>query len=131
MYDLDGAELEKTVFMVHGENTTVIEYEWKGEGECVLEVRPLLAFRDYHSTTHETGAINSTLELEPGRVTVPPYQACPDLSLAHTAADVEPAGHWYRNFEYTIEQERGLDYREDLFNPMMLKFAMSGGRARR
>jgi predicted glycogen debranching enzyme len=127
VYDLDGAELEKTVFMVHGENTTVIEYEWKGKGKCVLEVRPLLAFRDYHNTTHENGAINSTLELEPGRVTVLPYQGCPDLSLAHTATDVEAEGHWYRNFEYTIEQERGLDNREDLFNPMMLKFVMSGG----
>jgi predicted glycogen debranching enzyme len=127
VYDLDGAELEKNVFMVHGENTTVIEYEWKGEGECVLEVRPLLAFRDYHSTTRENAAISSTLELEPGCVTVSPYQGCPDLSLAHTAAEVEAEGHWYRNFEYTIEQERGLDYREDLFNPMTLKFVMSRG----
>src|SRR5262249_42064546 len=88
--------------------------------------RPLLAFRDYHSTTHENGAINSALELEPGRVTLSPYQGCPNLSLAHTAADVAEEGHWYRNFEYPIEQERGLDYREDLFNPLVLRFPMSG-----
>jgi predicted glycogen debranching enzyme len=126
VYDLDGAELEKTVLMVHGENTTVIEYEWKGEGECVLEVRPLLAFRDYHSTTHENGAIHAALELEPGCVTMSPYQGCPNLSLAHNAVNVAPEGHWYRNFEYTIEQERGLDFREDLFNPLVLRFALNG-----
>jgi len=130
VYDLDGAELEKTVFMVHGENTTVIEYVWKGQGECVLEVRPLLAFRDYHSTTHENCAINPGLELEPGRVTVSPYQGCPNLSLAHNAAEVAAAGHWYRNFEYAIEQERGLDFREDLFNPLVLRFTMAGESSR-
>jgi predicted glycogen debranching enzyme len=130
VYDLDGGELEKTVFMVHGENTTVIEYEWEGQGECVLEVRPLLAFRDYHSTTHENGAINPGLELEPGRVTVSPYQGCPNLSLAHTAADVAPEGHWYRNFEYAIEQERGLDFCEDLFNPLVLRFTMASESSR-
>lgn len=25
-----------------------------------LEIRPLIAFRDYHSTTHENGALNPT-----------------------------------------------------------------------
>jgi len=124
--DLDGAELEKRVFMVHGQNTTVIEYMWKSHDNCVLEVRPLLAFRDYHSTTHENGAINPALELEPGCVTLSPYQGCPSLSLAHSAAEVAAEGHWYRNFEYTIEQERGLDYREDLFNPLVLRFELSG-----
>src|SRR2546426_11966589 len=48
-YDVDGATLEKSVFMVQGENTTVIQYEWTGTGDCVLEHRPLLAFRDYHA----------------------------------------------------------------------------------
>src|SRR5262249_19972139 len=60
VYEVDGFELEKSVFMVHGENTTVIQYELRGlvEGKCTLELRPLIAFRDYHSTTHENGALN-------------------------------------------------------------------------
>ena len=60
VYEIDGIELEKSVFMVHGENTTVIQYELRGAkaGACTLELRPLIAFRDYHSTTHENGALN-------------------------------------------------------------------------
>src|SRR5262245_36136972 len=54
VYDVDGAELEKTVFMVHGENTTVMEYEWKGLSDCILEVRPMLAFRDCAAWPHPT-----------------------------------------------------------------------------
>ena len=68
VYEVDGLELEKSVFMVHGENTTVVQYELRGavQGDCTLELRPLIAFRDYHSTTHENGALNPSLEIEPG-----------------------------------------------------------------
>ncbi len=124
VYEVDGLVLEKSVFMVQGENTTVIQYTVASSPglPCSLELRPLIAFRDYHSTTHENGALNPTLQIEPGRVTVSPYQGCPNLCLAHSAADVTEEGAWYRNFEYTVEQERGLDYREDLFRPMALTF---------
>jgi predicted glycogen debranching enzyme len=122
VYEVEGLELEKSVFMVHGENTTVIQYELRGAslGACRLELRPLVAFRDYHSTTHENGAIHPSFQTEPGRITYSAYEGCPDLCLAHTAGEVRPAGEWYRNFEYTVERERGLDYREDLFNPLVL-----------
>jgi predicted glycogen debranching enzyme len=130
LYEVDGVELKKSLFMVHGENTTVIEYELRGQGTgaCTLELRPLIAFRDYHSLTHENGAINPSLAIEPGRVTCAPYQGCPSLCLAHTEADILQKGLWYRNFEYTIERERGLDYREDLFNPLMMTFDMNRNR---
>src|SRR5690242_17275953 len=48
VFDVDGLVIEKRVFMVHGENTTVIEYELLEGGPCTLELRPLIAFRDYH-----------------------------------------------------------------------------------
>ncbi len=127
VYEVAGVVLEKSIFMVQGENTTVIQYTVASSPglPCSLELRPLIAFRDYHSTTHENRGLNPTLQIEPGRVTVSPYQGCPNLCLAHSAADVTQEGAWYRNFEYTVEQERGLDYREDLFRPMSLTFDLS------
>jgi predicted glycogen debranching enzyme len=124
VYEADGWELEKSVFLPDGENTAVIQYEFRGptRSNCMLEVRPLIAFRDYHSTTHENGALDPSLVTEPGRVILAPYRGCPDLCLAHSEGNVRPEGLWYRNFEYTVEQERGLDFREDLFNPMVLTF---------
>ena len=48
------------VFMVDGQDTTVIQYELHGQAEnCTLELRPLIAFRDYHCTTHENGCAQS------------------------------------------------------------------------
>src|SRR5450755_4438498 len=54
LYEVEGIEIEKTVFMVHGENSTVIQYELKSDyrpdspKNLALEIRPLIAFRDYH-----------------------------------------------------------------------------------
>jgi len=122
-YRVEGVEIEKRVFMVHGQNTTAIEYEIRG-GPCEMEVRPLIAFRDYHSTTHANGGINPAIELTPGLALMSPYQGLPSLHLAHNAAAIEPTGHWYHNFEYRAEQERGLDFQEDLFNPLVARFSL-------
>src|SRR5437667_3532279 len=127
-YEIEGLEIEKSVFMIQGENSTVVHYELtrnnhpESPNSLRLEVRPLIAFRDYHSTTHENGSINPALELTPGRISVTPYQGLPSLHLAHNAADVAKTGDWYRNFEYDAERERGLDFQEDLFNPLVFKF---------
>ena len=123
-----GVELEKRVFMVQGQNTTVIRYSLlnaPATADIQLELRPLLAFRDYHSLTHENGAINGKVEQEDGLITIAPYQGLPDLYLANNAVQLENTGNWYRNFEYDAERERGLDFQEDLFNPCILRFDLS------
>src|ERR1700726_1558421 len=49
-YEVEGIEIEKTVFMVHGENTTVVQYEVKEHNHAGrpknfrFELRPLIAF---------------------------------------------------------------------------------------
>jgi predicted glycogen debranching enzyme len=127
-YEVEGIEIEKTVFMVYGENSTVVHFELKRDDQpksprsLWLEIRPLIAFRDYHSTTHENGAIRAAVEESPGLATVTPYQGLPSLHLAHNAAELGTTGDWYRNFEYDMERERGLDFSEDLFNPFVLRF---------
>ena len=127
-YEVAGIEIEKSVFMVYGENSTVVQYEVKKNNRqesarnLSLEVRPLVAFRDYHSTTHANDAISATVKESPGMASVTPYQGLPSLHLAHDAAELHKTGDWYRNFEYDAERERGLDFSEDLFNPLVLRF---------
>ncbi|HYY69173.1 MAG TPA: amylo-alpha-1,6-glucosidase [Terriglobales bacterium] len=126
IYQVEGIEIEKSVFMVEGGNTTVVQYQLKTPRDSVrLEVAPLIAFRDYHSTTHENVALDATVTSETGLVTTAPYSGLPRLYLAHDADAVHTGGGWYRNFEYRVEQERGLDYREDLFNPLIFRFELT------
>ena len=127
VYQVEGLELEKSVFMVHGENTSVIQYALRPPGGAIpadgtLELRPLIAFRDYHVTTHENGALDPRFLLDANCVKVTPYPGLPSLYLQHSGASIQAAGYWFRNFEYDRERERGLDFREDLFNPLVLVF---------
>ncbi len=126
LYAAGGVEIEKRVFMVHGENTVVVEYQLlSGPAEgCTLELRPLIAFRDYHSTTHRNDSLDATVAFEEGMASVAPYLEMPRLYMAHNAVHAEATGDWYNNFEYEIERERGLDFREDLFNPLLLRFSL-------
>jgi predicted glycogen debranching enzyme len=122
IYEIDGVRVTKTVFMVPGENTVIVDYEIKGGDECVLEIRPLIAFRDHHGTTHANESIKPQAEIASGLVSIEPYAGLPKLHFSHNAQEVQPQGYWYYGFEYKAESERGLDSHEDLFNPFVMRF---------
>ncbi len=127
-YRCGDVQLEKTVFLVQGENTVVIQYELIGDlrgRACQLEVRPLVAFRDYHSLTHANDAIRRDVSTQPGMAIITPYPGLPSLYFAHNAASLDPAGFWFYNFEYERERERGLDSLEDLYSPFLLRFDLA------
>ncbi|HEX6283922.1 MAG TPA: glycogen debranching enzyme N-terminal domain-containing protein, partial [Pyrinomonadaceae bacterium] len=126
-YEVEGIALEKSVSMVQGENTTVVQYEIfdKGQKFIKLEVRALIAFRDYHSTTHENSSLNRDLEISDGQVTIKPYADLPPLHFTHDTGELSTDAFWYRNFQYRVEQERGLDFAEDLFSPFALTFDLN------
>jgi len=128
VYGVEGVEIEKSVFMVQGANTTVIQYSLRAAAApaaCRLELRPLIAFRDYHATAHENGALDGRLEVTPEWVKLAPYHDQTPLYLAPSGAEVRQTGEWYRNFEYEVESERGLDHLEDLFQPCVLTFDLN------
>jgi predicted glycogen debranching enzyme len=127
----DTAELmlEKSIFMIQGQNATVICYQLIDQDPVdrpiLLELRPLVAFRDYHATTHENGALNQQVDTEDGLTTIQPYPDLPALHFAHDVCEIDTRGEWYRNFEYAAERERGLDFAEDLFHPFTLVFDLN------
>ncbi|HEX3155981.1 MAG TPA: glycogen debranching enzyme N-terminal domain-containing protein, partial [Candidatus Angelobacter sp.] len=127
-FEVEGVRLEKIVFMPHGSNTVQVEYrllQAPPGTAIVLEVRPLVAFRDYHCTTRENGVFNRELEIAPNLISLEPYAGLPRLYFAHDAAQLQEQGYWYKNFFYRVERERGLDCQEDLFNPFVLAWKLS------
>jgi predicted glycogen debranching enzyme len=122
-WDADGVVVEKEVFMPHGENAVCVTWRLvKGEGPVGLEVRPLVAFRDFHALTHENDALNRTVEIAKGNVRIAPYRGLPELFFAHDGT-AEQAGDWYRFFEYEEERARGFDSSEDLWHPLTLSYS--------
>jgi predicted glycogen debranching enzyme len=127
-FEIEGIQIEKSVFMPQDTNTVVVEYRVlnaPSKPALRLEIRPLMAFRDYHSLTHENGTLDPTLRQEPGMVSIRPYDGVPRLYLAHNASQVDAHHDWYRTFFYAVEAQRGLDTVEDLFNPAIFSFEIS------
>jgi glycogen debranching enzyme len=121
-YQVGEARVEKTVFMPHGENATVVRYRVHAPGAAgaSLEIRPLVAFRDYHSLQREALDIFLKAELTDNLVSLFKQDDSTQLFIAHDAGTASVEGYWYRRFEYPEESARGFDFHEDLFNPCLL-----------
>ena len=127
VYDIGDVEIEKRVFMAQGLDATVVEYEVRGLCKnCRLEVRPLIAFRDHHATTHSNEAIDGAFDWEEdGLVSIQLYDGLPRVYFGADYSNCEKTGYWYNRFEYAEEQARGLDFQEDLFQPFVLHFNLA------
>lgn len=121
-------DIEKTVFLVYGENTVVVGYRnLQARGPLELKVRPLLAFRDYNSLLKRSDAVHMAVEQSPGVLSVQPNPKLPRLYFHAKAAGVEVKPDWYYRFIYPVEQERGLDFEEDLFTPFEMTLRIAAG----
>ena len=109
--------LDRTLFMVAGRNTTVIEWRHVAGPPCELTLRPCVVMRDHHHLTHENALFQTAASLEEGRVIVAPYASMPELVFAASAGRFLEWPAWYKNFEYAFESERGLEFREDALTP--------------
>lgn len=129
VFELAGIELERSVFMVNGENTTVCR--WKvvskvagRDADISLEIKPLVSFAGYHEFQHENAVFEQRFEATDNCVLVHPFAEAPELFFNHNAESVSKTGYWYRDFEYPLEAERGFDSHEDLFQPFSLQYEL-------
>ncbi|CAB3800288.1 amylo-alpha-1,6-glucosidase [Paraburkholderia fynbosensis] len=124
------------VFVSRATRETVLRWrldsaEVAGEMSArVLKVRPLLSGRDYHALHHENAAFNFDARISDDRACVS-WQPYGDLPVIHAATNgvYMHAPDWYRNFCYVREQERGLDFSEDLATPGVFSFDLGDGEA--
>lgn len=115
-YEAGGVRLRKTIVAPNGENTTIILYEvLDAPAEFTLELRSFMAPRDYHGLSHANDLIRREADFNDGVFAVRAYDGVPELFISVPGATFEAKPDWYRNFEYGVEQYRGLDFTEDLF----------------
>lgn len=122
--------LEKSVLIIHGENTTIIRYRLleslrESAGEQVrLEVRPLVALRTYHSVQKMSTQTPLVVMNDGFAHIASGDEARCQLRLAHDATEAHDENIWYENFAYDEEIRRGFNDAEDLFNPCLLRFKL-------
>lgn len=115
-YEAEGIKIKKTIAMLHGENTVVITYDvTQAPQNFSLELLPLMAARGYHSLSHNGPQIHWDAEFE-NEI----FHNRPDgknnVFISVPGASYQHAPKWFNNFQYSIEQYRGLDFTEDLLN---------------
>ncbi|HZZ30250.1 MAG TPA: amylo-alpha-1,6-glucosidase [Pirellulales bacterium] len=120
----DGTTLVQELFVPHGLAACCLRWTFNGQTHAALTMRPLMSGRDYHSTHHE----NSAFRFEPitrnDWLVWQPYDGVPEI-CALTNGQYTHTPVWYRKFLYVQEQERGLDYTEDLASPGTWQFDLS------
>jgi predicted glycogen debranching enzyme len=123
-YEVGGIGIRKTIVALHGENTTLILYEFYGVYSTFrLELQPFVAARDYHGLMKANDAVRREGNFQDGIFQVQPYEGVPELYMAIPGADFEASPDWHFGFEYPVEKYRGLDFQEDLFTHGRFKLA--------
>ena len=108
-YQAGDTRVEKTVFMVHGENTTVAQYTASGSGGS-MKIAPLVTCRSFHAasglpTVHQEEMDGGTRLMS----------GC-DLFLLSDKARYVKKEDVYYNIEYETERLRGSLERELLMS---------------
>jgi predicted glycogen debranching enzyme len=112
-YALADALLEKRIWMRQRENTTYVQYTLvRACGPIEMDLKALVNYRDFHSSTH---AGDWRMKIEPVErgVMVLAFDDARPFYLKSAAASCEPRHEWYRGCYLREETARGLDDRED------------------
>lgn len=130
LYEMAGRFLEKTIWMVYGRNQTAIRYRYLwGDEPLALRLFPLITCRDYHHVLQANDWPFLQEVLNPGAVLLEAYPGAPLLTLEVSSGRYQAAPRWYYRLEYPVEAERGLEAREDLFNPGVFTLDLRPGQS--
>jgi len=116
VYAVEGVEIRKTIVAVHGENTVLVLYEvLEAPARFTFELMPLYSTRDFHWLSHANDYIGRPYLFEDGTFRTVNYFGCPEFFISVPKSRFVEQQGWYYNFEYSVEESRGVDFREDLY----------------
>lgn len=114
-YIARGIGIEKQVFMVHGENITIILYNIYNplDTQVSLRIFPLVNDRDVHNLTRAEDIRFRQEATEKGTV----LRNGTGTIYMDSNMNFRSESYWYYNLEYPAELSRGYPHMEDNFNP--------------
>jgi predicted glycogen debranching enzyme len=129
-YNVAGLRVTRELVLARHRNAASVRYTVSGQvpANAALEVRPLLAMRDFHDLQTRMDAARFDVATQATRVQV----VTKGLSLAMLATRGEGNfardDEWWSNFFYVREQERGQDAMEHLYSPGVFVFPLHGSK---
>lgn len=116
-FNIGPIEIKKTIAAIHDEDTITITYEvTKAVQDFSMELKPFVAYRNYHALAKANNSINNEAIFGNGLLQIKPYADAPQMFIYAKDANFKFKPEWFHYFEYSAEQERGLNFQEDLFS---------------
>lgn len=123
LWAINGCVFSKRVFLIKHKSAVAIQYTC--DQPCSVDVRPCLAFRDYHQLMHENDLLNPAVEQAPNHFRMHPYEGLPSITFHFgDCGAFEPDGRWTCAIQYELERERGMDHKEDLYSPGCIRLKL-------
>ncbi len=107
--------------MIHQRQATYIRFRWNGATGARLQIRPLFAWKDYHTERRAADGFPAEASWRGDQLLLRDADELP-LHLFADGATYFSDPVWYYNHLHPRETERGLDDHEDLFTPGYLEF---------
>ena len=118
-YKFKDIKVTKTISMIYGRNTVVVQYKIKnGKSAAKLTLAPIINFRDFHQmTTNHEFSLKQVIDKNKVRIEVDGNAANPIYIFCNDGYYEEHFNDTFRNMFYIKEEERGFFPEENLSVP--------------
>lgn len=128
-FRVGGVVLSKERILVEKEKQLLIKYTLEdAHSPTILRFRPFLAFRNVHELSKANMYANTRFTEIDNGIKIKLYEGYPFLHMQFSK-EVEfiPAPAWQYGIEYPKEQNRGYEFKEDLFVPGYFELPIEKG----
>ncbi len=118
-YKIEDIKIVKTISMIYGRNTVVVQYKIKnGKNNCKFKLAPIVNFRDFHQmTTNHEFSLKQRNDKNKIRIEVDGNGSTPIYIFLTEGQYIEHENDTFRNMFYLKEEERGFFPEENLAVP--------------
>ena len=119
----------KENLLTEKEEQILIRYTFEsGNSPVTFRIKPFLAFREMHSLSKSNLFANTKVRYVKNGIASKLYQGYPNLYMQFSKeVEFVHMPDWNYNIEYIREQERGYDFKEDLFMPGYFELKLRKG----
>jgi len=123
MYDIDGIEIKKTIYMAHRKNVIVVNYQFENVKEpFIFRIYPLINYRSICGLTKSQINFKISKEKNNTKIIFPDNTFLILKGCEFIESNLTENERWYKNFFYEIDSERGEDCIENNYNPGYFEF---------
>lgn len=117
-YKVNDIKIVKTISMIYGKNTVVVQYKIKnGKNEAKLKLAPIINFRDFHHmTTNHSFSLKQEINENKIKIEVDGNKT-PIYMFSDSGEYIIHKNDIFKNMLYLKEEERGFYPEEDLVVP--------------